>query len=217
MSEQQIFLSPANNLKPRRARIPYKRAIRWHSPLEGEGANTAVKVFVTPRAYVRFCAHAGSDLDNEVGGWLVGKWRIDQQSNEQFIVVEHVLPARYTRQGGTFLTFTHDSQIDLYDELQERFPNRELVGWYHTHPRMGVFLSEYDAWLHRNFFPDLYQVALVIEPHSITGGFFIRKPDGELDRYHYYGFYELNNCRKRSVVHWNNLLSETEMLLYQGV
>ena len=79
----------------------------------------------------------------------------------------------------------------LYEELKERYPDKELVGWYHTHPRMGIFLSEYDTWLHRNFFPEPYQVALVIEPHSATGGFFIRQPDGSLDPRQYFGFYEL--------------------------
>ncbi|MCX8062535.1 MAG: Mov34/MPN/PAD-1 family protein [Anaerolineales bacterium] len=205
-------MEPPPENSPRPAHIPYRRALRWKSPLETGLEHLSVEVFVSQRAYVRFCAHAGSDLENEVGGWLVGKWRADRKNGKQFIVIEAVLPAQYVRHGSVFLTFTHDSQIALYDELQRRFPHREVVGWYHTHPRMGIFLSEYDAWIHRNFFPEPYQVALVIEPHSSKGGFFIRQQDGKLDTRHYFGFYELNDRKLRSVVHWSNMLPDLTTL-----
>lgn len=212
-------MQPAQENRPRPAYIPYKRALRWKSPLETGRESLSVEVFVSQRAYVRFCAHAGSDLENEVGGWLVGKWRADRMIGKQFIVIESVLPAQHVRHGSAFLTFTHESQIALYEAMQQRFPNREVVGWYHTHPRMGIFLSEYDVWIHRNFFPEPYQVALVIEPHSSRGGFFIRQPNGILDTRHYFGFYELNDRKQRSVVHWSNMLPEwvtTGLIPYRG-
>jgi proteasome lid subunit RPN8/RPN11 len=193
--------------------MPLSRVLRWRSPEEEEeGSEPLVSIFVSQHAFVRFCAHAGSDLDNEVGGWLVGRWRVDRKSEKQFIVVDNVLHAPYTRQGSAFLTFTQDSQVALYEALGERFPGKDLVGWYHTHPRMGVFLSEYDTWLHRNFFPEHYQVALVIEPHAAIGGFFVRQPDGELDPRRYYGFYELYYRKRRSVVHWRNIFPEAEVI-----
>ncbi len=208
MPESRISLAPPQKRLPRYSYIPYKRAFRWRSPIEDDEHIPLVKVFISQRAYIRLCAHAGSDLQNEVGGWLVGRWRADRHSGQQFIVIEAALPARHVRHGEAFLTFTHQSQVALYREYQARFPNRELVGWYHTHPRMGIFLSEYDTWLHRNFFPEPYQVALVIEPYSSTGGFFIRQQGGVLDSHRYYGFYELNAGRQRSVVHWCNLLAD---------
>lgn len=205
MTEPSIRLMSNDPLIPRRAHIPCNRSWRWRSPLEDDLLTPGVTVFVTQRAYVRICVHAGSDLDNEVGGWLVGKWRVDRQTGDPFIVVEATLPAPHTRHGSAFLTFTQNSQVALYESLKEKYPGRELVGWYHTHPRMGIFLSEYDHWLHHNFFPEPYQVALVVEPHSTTGGFFIRQPDGTLDARRYFGFYELHHRSRRSVVHWKNM------------
>lgn len=216
MAEPRVTLATPQETLPRRAHMPVGRALRWRSIFESEHRSAAVSVFITPRAFVRCCDHAGSDLENEVGGWLVGKWRSDRISSDQFVTIENVLPARYTRFGSAFLTFTQDSQVQLYNQLQEHYPNKDLVGWYHTHPKMGLFLSEYDTWLHRNFFPEPYQVALVIEPHSTTGGFFVRSIEGELDAHRYYGFYELNNGRKRSVVHWRNLFPEVEMITEEG-
>jgi len=207
-----IRLGPPETPKPRGARIPLKRSLRWQAPHEGDSPEAAVSVFVSPRAFVRICAHAESDLENEVGGWLIGKWRLDKTLERQYIVVENSLPAPFTRQGRAFLTFTQDTQVALQNLLEERFPGKELVGWYHTHPRMGVFLSAYDTWLHNNFFPEHYQVALVVEPHSSSGGFFIRGADGSLDPRRYYGFYELINCRRGSVVDWPNVIPAAETL-----
>ena len=162
-------------------------------------------VFMTQGAFIRACAHAGSDLDNEVGGWMVGQWRSDKVNQQQFIVIEKILPAPHTKHGKAYLTFTQDSQVAMHEELEMRYPGKKVVGWYHTHPRMGIFLSQHDTWLHLNFFPKPWQVALVIEPHSSSGGFFLRGTDGQLDSRQYFGFYELINKRQRSVVHWRNL------------
>lgn len=203
--EPRIRLSPPEKSLPRHSRIPTLQGYRWRSPYDGDGARPGVSVFVTQRAYLRCCTHAASDMGVEVGGALVGKWRADVQTGEQFIVVEAVLPARHTRQGSVFLTFTQDSLVALHSDLDERYPGKELVGWYHTHPRMGVFLSGYDIWLHEHFFPEPWQVALVIEPYGAIGGFFVRQPDSRLDPQRYFGFYELATRRWDSVVCWSNL------------
>jgi proteasome lid subunit RPN8/RPN11 len=190
---------------PHSAHIPYRRARRWWSDVEENHRPPPVSVFVTQKAYVRICAHAGSDLENEVGGWLVGKRRTDHHTGEDFIVVEAVLPALHTRQGSAFLTFTQDSQVAMYELMEDRYPGKELVGWYHTHPKMGVFLSNYDVWLHKHFFIKPWQVALVVEPHSNVAGFFAWDTEGQLDSRYYYGFHEINNGLDRSVVHWRNM------------
>ena len=45
---------------------------------------------------VRVCAHAGSDLDNEVGGALVGQWRADHSTGRQYVVVEAAIRALHS-------------------------------------------------------------------------------------------------------------------------
>ena len=211
MEAKTISVLQSKQPEPQLAHIPYGCAVRWRSTLEEEQMEPGVSVFVSQRAFVRFCAHAGSDLENEVGGWLIGKWCADKRTDEQFIVIESVLPAPFVRHGGAYLTFTQDSQVALYAQKEERYPGKCLVGWYHTHPKMSIFLSEYDIWLHQNFFPEHYQVALVIEPYSSSGGFFIRGVNGRLDSRRYFGFYELDNRTHRSVMHWRNLFPDPEL------
>lgn len=191
---------------PRRARLPLGRAQRWLAVGE-DSAQPALPVFFTQGVLKTIKLHAASDMDNEVGGWLAGRWCQDAQAGTEFVVVEALLPAQQVRSGSTFLTFTHDSQVAMLSALEEQYENKCVVGWYHTHPRMGIFLSGYDTWLHEHFFPQPWQIALVVEPHSRQGGLFVRK-DGELSPRRYSGFYELHSSSMDSVVDWTNLRVE---------
>jgi proteasome lid subunit RPN8/RPN11 len=207
----RIHLAPPEDSQPQPVPAPMDSALRWDSPYENGEVQPVVSVFLAQPAYARLHIHATSDLDNEVGGVLVGQWCQDPATGSRFVVVENVLRARYTRQSSVHLTFTQDSLVYFHDVIGQRFAGKQVVGWYHTHPRMGVFLSEYDTWLHNHFFPELWQVALVVEPYSCLGGFFIRQNDGVLDPSRYFGFYEMNGCLGHSTIRWQNLsCSRTE-------
>lgn len=208
-SQSQVRLFPPNNTMPFRSRIPEELMRRWCPPFE-DSAKPLVSVFVTSAAFTQFTEHSRIDLENEVGGGLVGSRHVDARTEEQFVLIEGVIPARFTRQGTTYLTFTQDTLVAMNDELEECFPERQLVGWYHTHPRMGVFLSHFDLWLHDHFFPEPWQVALVIEPHSEIGGFFIRQKEGNIDAQRYFGFFEILTEDGMSVVAWSNMHPEGE-------
>jgi len=205
MTTQPTHVLPSQEQSPRLIVMPVDQARCWKSSFEESGFSSLFPVFVSPGAYSRLVVHASGELDNEVGGVLVGDWCEDPSSGQRFITVESSLPARFTRQGSSYLTFTQDSLVDFHTSMDDLFPDKQIVGWYHTHPRMGVFLSHYDTWLHHHFFPFTWQVALVIEPHSSAGGFFIRQADGVLDPDRYFGFYEMDGGSGKSLVNWNNL------------
>ncbi len=201
-----IKISPMEDVKPKGSRIPIAKSMRWEP--QGKAYKKMipfVSVFVTQPALNTCISYAESDLNNETGGWLLGKWRKDYRRNLQFIVIDTVLQAQFIRNSSTYLTFTQDSQVALRRLLDEEHPGKELVGWFHTHPKMGVFLSHYDLWLHNNFFPEMWQVALVIEPVSTAGGFFIRSKDGTLASRSYFGFSEILGKEGQHVVDWVNL------------
>ena len=210
MASLGIRISSPTSVKPRKACMPLARSKRWESPHEFKGARPLVKVFLSQSAFCRISLHSTSEMDDEVGGALVGLLCMDRDSGEQFVVVQHMLPARHTRQGSVYLTFTQDTIVDFHEEIEKNYNGKRIVGWYHTHPRMGIFLSHYDTWLHNNFFPEAWQVALVVEPHKALAGFFVRRDDGALDPTRYFGFYELNGNMGRSMVNWQNLQETLE-------
>ena len=204
-TKPRIHLAPPEDSQPQPVPAPIDSALRWNSLYDSGNLQPEVTVFLAQPAYANIFIHATSDMDNEVGGILVGQWCLDTVTESRFLVIENVLRARYTRQSNVHLTFTQDSLVNFHDIIDQRFANKQILGWYHTHPRMGVFLSNYDTWLHDHFFPEPWQVALVVEPHSCLGGFFIRQHGGVLDPSRYFGFYEMNGRLGHSTIRWRNL------------
>lgn len=105
----------------------------------------------------------------EVGGFLMGGWHTDQK---EYIHIRHFLPADETKSHYASLTFTHDTWAALHDQVEESYPNESILGWHHTHPGFGVFLSEHDLFIHRHFFSQPWQVALVVDPQQHQFSFF---------------------------------------------
>jgi len=208
LSEPGVRVHPPAGLALPHSRPPEAQGVRWLSPHERQGHLAAVDIFVGPEAFSRFCEHAASDLEREVGGGLAGHVGLDPASQRPFVVIEAAIPGRHTRQGNAFITFTQETLVALHDDVEALRPEARLVGWYHTHPRMGVFLSGYDRWLHHHFFPELWQVALVIEPHTQMGGFFVRDTSGEIPSREYVGFSEASGAGSPSSVQWINLEQE---------
>jgi proteasome lid subunit RPN8/RPN11 len=93
--------------------------------------------------------------------------------------VRHFHPAREAQGSLAALKFTHDTWSTLRRELEANFPNESVLGWQHTHPGMGVFLSGYDLFIQRNFFGQPWQIALVVDPKQQEFGFFQWR-DGEI-------------------------------------
>lgn len=130
----------------------------------------SMHVTLHPQAMERIWSHATSYLQNEVGGLLIGKV---YEENGQFLVrVEQSLEARYAIEELTFLTFTSSTWLDLLEQ-RRTYPDLITVGWYHSHPRMGIFFSMMDQFTHRHFFGNQpWYIALVVDPYDYTSGLF---------------------------------------------
>jgi proteasome lid subunit RPN8/RPN11 len=110
--------------------------------------------------------HARSHMTTEVCGVLIG--------NEQngTIAISAAIQASNAAQAGTHVTFTQDAWQEIYKVKDETYPDDRIMGWYHSHPGFGVFLSEHDMFIHRNFFSAPGQVAWVYDPHTDEEGCF---------------------------------------------
>ncbi len=113
--------------------------------------------------------HVFENADREVGGVLVGRTPRDGG----LPLVTGAIAALQADERRATLTFTQDAWEHVHRTLDAEFPSDEqIVGWYHSHPGFGIFLSEHDLFIHRNFFSGLSQVALVVDPHACTEGVF---------------------------------------------
>lgn len=112
--------------------------------------------------------HVFNNNDREVGGVLVGY----KSRRGSLPYVFGAIPAIAADEQRATLTFTQDSWEHVHRAMEQDFPDGEIIGWYHTHPGFGIFLSEHDLFIHRNFFSDESQVAQVIDPLSGEEGIF---------------------------------------------
>jgi proteasome lid subunit RPN8/RPN11 len=119
--------------------------------------------------------HARSSMAAEICGVLIG----DVQGNKT--IVEASIAGEDARQGGSHVTFTQDTWTHIYRVKDSKYPEKRIVGWYHSHPGFGIFLSDHDLFIHKNFFSDPSQVAWVYDPHSDEEGCFSWR-DGEVIR-----------------------------------
>ena len=119
-------------------------------------------------------AHALSSMDREVAGVLVGPPPEKQPDGRYVVHVMDTIIAKHTVMQGASVTYTPESWRYMNDKLRERYPDETavMVGWYHTHPGFGIFLSGMDQFIHQNFFTQIWHVALVLDPHAKTSGFF---------------------------------------------
>jgi len=135
---------------------------------------TAADILVNEPAFRDAQAHAISSPDREVAGVLVGPPPEKQPDGRYVVHVSNSIIAKYTRMQGASVTYTPESWRYIQDKLAVMYPNDEavIVGWYHTHPGFGIFLSGMDQFIHQNFFTQLWHIALVLDPRARKSGFF---------------------------------------------
>lgn len=118
-------------------------------------------------------AYAGTDTSKELGGIILGSHTGDnERSDVQNVLVKGYVSAKYTEALRGSVTFTHKSWDEMHKEREDRYPGLTIVGWFHTHPGFGIFLSSYDLFIHQNFFDLPWQIAYVVDPVNNKEGFF---------------------------------------------
>lgn len=110
--------------------------------------------------------HARTSMKAEVCGVLIGN------TEHERMTVEACIAGINAAQGGAHVTFTQDTWEHIYKIKDKEYPDHKIVGWYHSHPGFGVFLSEHDLFIQQNFFSNAQQVAWVYDPHTDEEGCF---------------------------------------------
>ncbi len=137
------------------------------------------RVFISEDAFDRAVERGSADTTREIGGVLVGVLRRDQAG--PYVRVDTTIDALHAEEKGAELTFTHATWDHIHEQMDAVHADKRVLGWYHTHPGFGVFLSDRDTFIHASFFDLPFQIALVYDPKSREHGVFTWR-EGELVR-----------------------------------
>lgn len=124
-------------------------------------------------------AHAAGDL--EVGGFLLGGYHHHQ--GQRFVEVAAQVPALRAQSARAHLTFSNEVVREFHETHAARYPGTTVLGWYHTHPGYGLFLSADDQFIQTSFYAAEHHVAIVIDPRAELArsvGVFVWEAPGRL-------------------------------------
>jgi len=128
-------------------------------------------VSISKAALEKLVDHAKSTPNQQVVGVLIGKM------SDQTIIVEEAVSGEIEAQPGK-ATLRGESIAKIADDIISKRIAGNVVGWYHSHPGYGVFMSDIDISTQgrlQQFSP--YIVALVVDPSTADTGFFTLDPE----------------------------------------
>lgn len=154
-------------------------------------------------------AHSLTNTDVELGGVLLG-WQAKDEAGQPFVqIVDSLRAEHYQATRGSF-KFTHETWSEITRRREKLHPELQLVGWYHTHPGWGIFLSEMDRFICDHFFAASEDVALVIDPRQQTRGWFQWQSGGKLAQLAGWHLYA-HRHRAREIEYYSRLYSGAPM------
>lgn len=115
--------------------------------------------------------HGKSNTDVELCGVLIGN--VYQDGAAPYLLVDGSIRGNAAVSKGTQVTFTSETWTRIHEVLEREYSDRRIVGWYHTHPGFGIFLSGMDLFIQDHFFNAPWQVAFVYDPIGGDEGMFV--------------------------------------------
>lgn len=127
-------------------------------------------IYISQAAYKAIHNFTKDKLENESGGMLMGYTL--EGAGKTNIIIDGFIEGKHSEATPTTLKFTHETWEYVHAEADKKYPEYKIIGWIHTHPSFGIFLSEYDKFIQQNFFNGENQVAYVVDPIQKTEGFY---------------------------------------------
>lgn len=127
-------------------------------------------IFMEESTQAELLNFACSDLHYELGGVLVG--RVAKSRRRLFLQIKNFVPATKGISRRASFEFTNEAQQEIHEIVQIQFKEQRILGWFHTHPGYGIFLSSADQFIDQNYFNEPFHIAIVIDPTKPEIGVF---------------------------------------------
>ena len=113
----------------------------------------------------------------------MGRFAKNTSSEAYEVILESFVPIKPESNSLFHIEFsTRSIMMDLGD-AQDKYPDLIVVGWMHTHPGHGLFLSKQDLTIQEGFFSKEWQFAMEIDSLTpeLDMAIFTHKLNGEIN------------------------------------
>lgn len=140
-------------------------------PLDSESRRNAIRVVFKQSVLNDIHTHGHTRTDVEICGVMIGNGYRDEHG--PYVYIEGNIRGKHAEGQTAQVTFTGETWNYIHNELDQNYPELRILGWYHTHPGFGIFLSGMDMFIHENYFNANEQLALVYDPLGGDEGLFV--------------------------------------------
>ena len=127
-------------------------------PLDTKMNDTSEQIYISPLSLLKMLRHGKAGIPLEVMGLMLGDY-----------VDDYTVPQSGTET--TIESIDEGFQVKMVEMLKQTGRNEIVVGWYHSHPGFGCWLSSTDINTQKTFEQQVPRtVAVVVDPiQSVRG------------------------------------------------
>ncbi|RPJ85940.1 MAG: hypothetical protein EHM18_08775 [Acidobacteria bacterium] len=149
----------------------------WKTP---SGTGVELLIVTHLEVYKAIDRHSTRSLPHETGGFLLGRVGRDERADCWHLEIDEAIGIQPAENNPVHFWFSW-RDVDRVRSRREK-KGKALIGWYHTHPDKGVFLSDTDLEkTHRILFAEPFQIALVYDPVRRRAGYFFWQGPQQID------------------------------------
>ena len=127
----------------------------------GEREGERIELFISKVAEEKMRNHASAHEHREVMGFMLGG--IYSHDGKEYALARDIVTTDLEA-SSVRVRFDREAFEGLFRSLDECGFNYIIVGWYHSHPGHGCFMSTTDIETQRTLFGKRHHTALVIDP-----------------------------------------------------
>lgn len=132
-----------------------------------------IKIISDKRISKSIFWHRRISLGRKDFGLLIGK--VIEDGETSIIHIEEVFPVGKLSRASDIL---EDAKwLDIRSKAADKYPNREIVGWYGIRNGWGAMMMEEDQYIHKNHFMGLWQVMYLLDDRGGLKNFYTWSDD----------------------------------------
>jgi len=162
------------------------------------------KPFIEELQYFLFGPENQNKVESvELGGFILGSYHLNSAGLYELYCNKYV-GIESEKEDLYKMGFGSKAWLALEEVMHDhKYKSQVLLGWFHTHPGHGVFLSKPDLNICNNIFPEPYQFAMVMDTILTSSnsrydvGLFSKKSKGQMNN---------TKEKKKEYVQWQDVI-----------